>query len=142
MMQLNRKNMMAITGKKSYKLDRLIDLYDFFDRNEKLLTIQYQLLYWFFASVSSDKNFLNTKNVFMIFQDFFDDNISGLYEYGRQKYDYKLQKELQFIEINEFIKFISENKTVDILKDKINGPINNKYTKGKYLYIYYMTVKL
>ena len=114
----------------SKAFDRVVNLRDnYFNGNEKINDIMYQLTYWFAGSLSDAIRF-NADNFVMVLQEFTTDLIN----LGQM-----------LINHNAFIKFIeliSEEKCNTFQSGKFLGPINNVYTKGKNLYIGYFSTYL
>jgi hypothetical protein len=111
---------------KSKKMDRMINLYlNYFQSNSDILKIKYQLLCWFAGSLT-DAIKKVTDNFIMILQEFTNNKTNS-------------QNHSDF---EEFLKLISEGKPKQIKNKQIIGPIKNKYTKGKNLYIGYYSTNL
>jgi hypothetical protein len=126
-----------ILENKSEKLDRIINLYQkFFNKNGAVLSIMYQLTHWFAGSLS-DAETKGAENIIMVLQEF----RSGLTSDTKVKTNHK--------KFDEFIKFISEEQYTTIFDENtdkpmknIVGPITNKYTHSKKLYIGYFPFDL
>jgi hypothetical protein len=111
---------------KSKKLDRINGLYlNFFKSNEKILSIRYQLAYWFAGAIAKTK----AENIVLILQEFRKENSSK-------------KNSKNHTEFNKFIAFISENQYNQISKNEIVGKINNQFTNGKNLYIGYKVCEI
>jgi hypothetical protein len=113
----------------SNKLNRVIDLYSkTFFSNDKVLDIMYQLTHWFASSLHDAKNF-ESENIMMILFEFQSQTT-------KQKYLDRNHKEFE-----KFINFISEDHFTEISNEQILGPIQNKYTQSKNLYVGYYSIK-
>jgi hypothetical protein len=114
----------------SNAFDRVVNLgKNYFNGNEKINTIMYQLAYWFAGSICDVIKF-DAENIIMILQEF------------RTKLTTpeKLMRNHQ--EFEKFVEFISDGQHSSIEKKQILGPINNLYTNGKNLYIGYYSIDL
>jgi hypothetical protein len=119
-----------ISNGNSKALDRMINLYQhYFKSNGVVLSIMYQLTYWFAGSLVDAIKF-DTDNVIMILQEFQSSSTAAE----------KLQD--NHVEFEKFIEFISNGKYRTINNKNIIGPINNEYTENKKLYIGYFSLDL
>ena len=119
-----------IEKQNSHKIDRMINLYNnYFHSDGYILTLMYQLVYWFAGSlVDAIKE--DTDNFIMVLQ-----------EFRSEKTDFeKINKNHNDFE--NFIDFISEGKHRHIENKQIIGPITNKFTNDKQLFIGYYSIDL
>lgn len=102
----------------SNAVERCLGLYtNYFHGNNNILSIQYQLTYWFAGSIAKAKT-CSYGNVILLNQVF---NHTKL---DKKKLD-KNHRDFQ-----NLIKLISESKINNIDSNKLYGPICNKYTQG------------
>jgi len=114
----------------SKAFDRMINLYlNYFHSNGYIFSIMYQLLYWFAGSLI-DAIKEDTNNFIMVLQEFKSNNTNSE----------KICKNHNDFE--NFIEFISEGKNKSIENRQIIGPLMNKYTNNKNLYIGYYSINL
>ena len=114
----------------SKAFDRMINLYlNYFHSNGYIFSIMYQLLYWFAGSLI-DAIKEDTNNFIMVLQEFKSNNANPD----------KICKNHKDFE--NFIEFISEGKNKSIENRQIIGPLMNKYTNNKNLYIGYYSINL
>lgn len=106
-----------------------MDLYNRFHRNSEILNLRYQLLFWLAGTLEEAKK-KKISTVFLIVQEFCSD------ETDRRKLT------TNEVDLNNMLRFISENKVEKIDKNEIAGPFNNKYTAGINIYIGKYTVNL
>jgi hypothetical protein len=103
--------------------DRSIDLYNqYYLRNKEVLKLRYQLVHWFAGTLTEAEQHKSDKMI-MIVQEFISTGLD--------------QKKLKRNEDDfaEFIAFISLGRFKTISNREMRGPINNKYTREKDLYI-------
>ena len=114
----------------SKAFDRMINLYlNYFHSNGYTFKIMYQLLYWFAGSLI-DAIKEDTNNFIMVLQEF-------------QSSSTNSEKVIKnHNDFENFIEFISEGKNRSIENKQIIGPIMNKYTNDKNLYIGYYSISL
>jgi len=114
----------------SKAFDRMINLYlNYFHSNGYIFKIMYQLLYWFAGSLI-DAIKEDTDNFIMVLQEFKSNSTDSEKTIKNHK-DFEI-----------FIEFISEGKNRSIENKQIIGPIMNKYTNNKNLYIGYYSINL
>lgn len=119
-----------IENEKSMALDRVINLYlNYFNSNGNILNIMYQLSYWYAGSLV-DAIKADTDNFIMVLQEF-KSNETDSEKINKNHNDFEY-----------FIGFISEGKYKSIKNRQIIGPITNKFTKDKNLFIGYYSVDL
>lgn len=113
----------------SKQIDRLIELYNRFDNKAEFLELRYQLTYWLAGTIEEAIR-SHIKSVFLIVQEFHSD-ITKNQEIIRNASDFDF-----------FVRFISNDRSANVSKNKILGPINNQYTKGIDLYVGKYTIDL
>jgi hypothetical protein len=114
----------------SKAFDRMINLYlNYFHSNGYIFKIMYQLLYWFAGSLI-DAIKEDTDNFIMVLQEFKSNSTDSEKTIKNHK------------DFENFIEFISEGKNRSIENKQIIGPIMNKYTNNKKLYIGYYSINL
>jgi hypothetical protein len=114
----------------SKALDRMINLYqNYFKCNGNILDIMYQLAYWFAGSlIDTIKH--DAQNIVLVLQEFRSESTD----------DEKLNNNHR--EFEKFIALMSEGTQKTITNKELIGPIENKYTNGKNLYIGYYSMLL
>ena len=120
---------------KKLRCDKLLDVY--FLNNEDINDIIYQILTWFAGSLADAIN-CNSENIIMILQQFYFETVDIN------------QKKDNFDEYIKFIKILEDKpvfkKCQNICRNWDNtiystGPIMNKYTKDKKLYLLFLLCK-
>lgn len=111
-----------ITKSSSKGIDRLIGLYERFDKKAIFLKLRYQLTYWLAGVIDeAERNKIDT--VFLIVQEF------------HSKDTAEKKRKINEQDLNCFVNFISRSDFENVNKNEIVGPIKNQFTKHINLYI-------
>jgi hypothetical protein len=119
-------------NKKNSKMDKRLKkiLNCYFKGNKDIYYLEYQLTYWFAGTIFDSICHSSVKNILMILQQFFDNTIHD-----------KSKIENNYNAFLELVKIVSEND-VEINKNTIIGPFNNKYTNGKNIFFGYLFIHI
>ncbi len=107
----------------SKKLERIIGLYsEYFHGMPDILGIKYQLSFWFAGTLVEAVN-RNLGNMVMIVQEFYSEPLN-LTKLNKNKEDFR-----------KFISLVTEGEINELMEGEIIGPIKNRFTGGKNLFL-------
>ena len=102
----------------------------YFKGNREIYCLEYQLTHWFAGTIHD--SFLNSsaKNIIMLLQQFYNESLHDLNKIKNNHDEYL-----------KLIKIVSENN-IEIEKNSLIGPFNNKYTNGKNIFFGYLYINI